>query len=92
MKKKTKWPVVAGIAFIVAFIAAMVYSSAGNNQFHAEVCVTFQGRTVCEKAAAVTTEDAERTATSTACAQLTSGMTSTLQCEQAAPRKVTWTK
>ena len=92
MKKKTKWPVIAGVAFIVIFIAAMVYSSAGNNQFRAEVCVTFEGRTVCRNAAATTEQEAERIGASTACTDLTSGMTSLLQCEQGAPRKVTWKK
>ena len=92
MKKKTKWPVIAGIAFIAIFIAAMVYSSTGNNQFRAEVCVTFEGRTVCRNAASTTMQEAERIGTSTACTDLTSGMTPLMQCEQSAPRKVTWKK
>ena len=35
---------------------------------------------------------AERIGASTACTDLTSGMTALMQCEQAAPRKVTWKK
>jgi hypothetical protein len=90
MKKKTKWPVIAGVAFIIIFITAMVYSSTGNNQYRAEICVTFEGRTVCRNAAATTREEAERIGTSTACTDLTNGMTALLQCEQGAARKVTW--
>jgi len=92
MKKKTPWPVIAGVAFIAIFIALMFYSSAGNNQFRAEVCVTFEGRTVCRNSAATTQQEAERIGTSTACTDLTSGMTALLACEQSAPRKVTWKK
>ena len=54
MKKKTKWPVVIGAAFITLFIAVMVYSSSGNDLYRAEVCVTFEGRNVCRNAAATT--------------------------------------
>ncbi len=84
-----KWPVVAGIVFIGGFIALMAYSSFGT-RVAVEVCVTYDGRTACGKAASEKREEAERTATSMACTQLASGMTSTLQCEQSPQRKVTW--
>lgn len=89
-KKKTKWPVIAGVVFIVVFIAAMVFSSAGNNQYRVEVCVTYEGRKVCRNAAATTKLEAERIGASTACTDLTHGMTELLQCEQNSPRQVTW--
>ena len=89
-QKKTKWPVIAGVVFIVAFIAAMVFSSTGNDQYRAEVCVTFEGRTVCRNSAATTKLEAERIGASTACTDLTAGMTALMQCEQNSPRQVTW--
>ena len=89
-KKKTKWPVIIGAAFIVIFIAVMIFSSAGNNQYRAEVCVTFEGRTVCRNAAATTKLEAERIGATTACTDLTAGMTALMQCEQNSPRQVTW--
>ena len=88
--KKKKWPVIVGVVFIVGFIAAMVLSTGGNNKFRAEVCVTFEGRTVCRNAASATKQEAERIGTDTACTDLTSGMTALMQCQQSAPRKVTW--
>ncbi len=89
-QKKTKWPVIAGVVFIVAFIAAMVFSSTGNDQYRAEVCVTFEGRTVRRNSAATTKLEAERIGASTACTDLTAGMTALMQCEQNSPRQVTW--
>jgi hypothetical protein len=89
-KSKRKWPVIAGVAFILLFIAAMVYTTGGNNTFRCEVCVTFEGRTVCRNGAAPTKEGAERIASDTACTDLSSGMTSLMQCQNNAPRKVTW--
>jgi len=88
-KSKTKWPVIAGIAFIAIFIAAMAYSTLGNAVYHCQVCVTFQGRTVCRDGAAATKEQAERVGSDLACADLTSGMTSLMQCGNT-PRQVTW--
>jgi hypothetical protein len=89
-RSRKKWPVIAGFGFIVAFIAWMALSTLGNAQYHCEVCVTFEGRTVCRNGAATTREQAERIATDGACTDLTSGMTSLMQCQNGADRKVTW--
>ena len=89
-KSKRKWPVSAGVVFIAVFIAALVYTSGGNNAYRCEVCVTFEGRTVCRNGGAPTKMEAERIASDTACTDLSSGMTSLLQCQNNAPRKVTW--
>jgi hypothetical protein len=88
-KPKRKWPVIAGIGFIVVFVGYMAWSTFGNSQQSCEVCVTYNGRSNCGKAAAATREQAERTATDLACNDLEHGMTELLQCENA-PRKVTW--
>lgn len=87
---KVKWPVIAGIAFIAVFIAVMVFTSGGNAKFRCEVCVTYEGRTVCRNGGAVTQTEAVRIASDTACTDLTSGMTQLLQCQNNAPRKITW--
>jgi hypothetical protein len=89
-RKKTKWPVIAGVAFIVIFIAAMAYSTLGNAQQSCEVCITYNGRTNCGSSAAATREQAERAATDIACNSLTHGMTELMQCQQTADRKITW--
>jgi hypothetical protein len=89
-KSKTKWPVIAGIAFIVVFIAAMMYSTLGNNQFRCEVCITFNGQTICRNGAGTSREQAERVATDSACTDLGSGMTQLMQCQNNAPRRVAW--
>ena len=89
-KSKKKWPVIAGIAFNVAFLTAMLMSTGGNAKFRCEVCITFEGRQICRNGAASSQTEAERIAASSACTDLSSGMTSLMQCEQNAPRKVTW--
>lgn len=89
-KPKKKWPVIAGIAFIAIFIAAMAYSTFGNAQLHCEICITYNGRTICRDGAATTKEQAERAATDSACTDLSHGMTELMQCQNNAPRKITW--
>ncbi len=79
-KSKTKWPVIAGIAFIVLFIAVMAYSTFGNASIKCEVCVTYRGKSNCGTSAATTREQAERTALDLACDRLGSGMTELGQC------------
>jgi len=91
-KSKTKWPVVVGVVFIVGFVAAMVLSTGGNNTYRCEVCIDFGNRKVCRNGAAATQAEAERIAASAACTDLSSGMTALMQCEQNAPRTVSWKK
>ena len=88
-KPKTKWPVIAGIVFIVGFIAAMAYSTFGNNGFRCEVCMTYNGRTICRNGAGASQEAAERVARDGACTDLTHGMTELVQCQNS-QAKVTW--
>jgi len=89
-RSKTKWPVIAGLLFIAGFVVMMFYTTRGNAKFRCEVCITFEGRTVCRNGAAPTEEGAIRVASDTACTDLTSGMTSLMQCQNNAPRKITW--
>jgi hypothetical protein len=88
-KSKTKWPVIAGIAFIVVFIAVMAYSTFGNAGFRCEVCMTYNGHTVCKNGAGASQEAAERVARDGACTDLTRGMTELVQCQNS-EAKVTW--
>jgi hypothetical protein len=90
MKSKRKWPVIAGILFIAVFLAALAFTTSGNARYRCEVCVTFGGRTLCRNGAATTQPEAERIARDEACSELSSGMTSLMQCQQSGDTKVTW--
>ena len=89
-KSKTKWPVIAGVAFILIFIGAMAYSTLGNAQVHCEVCITYNGRTKCGNSAATSREQALRAATDLACNGLTANMTELLQCQNSPDQKITF--
>jgi len=85
--KKTVW---LSILFVAAVVGLVVYSTLGTNRFHCEVCVTYQGRTACRTASAQSREQAQRTATENACAQIASGITESNQCENTAPDRIRW--
>jgi hypothetical protein len=85
--KPTVW---IGIAFGVVFVAAVAMSTFRSQPFSCRVCITYNGATDCRSASARTREEAQRAATSTACAQLASGMQESLRCENTPPSSIEW--
>ena len=83
-------PILAAIVFLALVIGALVYSTLGLNQFTCEVCMEYKGRTNCATASGTTQEEAVRTATDTACATISAGMTESIQCSRTPPVSVTW--
>ena len=84
--------VVIGVAFVLAVLAFLVYSSMHIANYRVEVCVAFHGLNQCRIASADTQSDALRSAQSNACALMTSGVTETMQCEHENPTSVKWLK
>jgi len=87
-----KKPVLVGIAIVIVILGVIVYSSFNLASHRVEACVTYKGLTACRTASGSSEEFARRTAISNACAQIISGMTDTIACEQAPPTKVTQLK
>jgi len=84
-----KKPVIVGIVFVVIFLGVIIYSSMNLAGYRVEVCMNFQGRSNCRTASGSTEEFARRTATTNACAEIASGVTESIACEQTVPAKVT---
>jgi len=85
---KRKWPVIAGVIFIAGLFAAMILSTLSTPKYHVEVCMAFNGGTVCRNAAAETQQDAQRKATDLACSDLGAGGFS--PCPNLNPVSVKW--
>ncbi|HUI54002.1 MAG TPA: hypothetical protein VLY04_03465 [Bryobacteraceae bacterium] len=85
--KKTTW---LAIGFGILVLGYLVTSSFHTQPFRCQVCITFKGRSDCRTGAAQTREEALRTATMTTCAQLSSGVTESNQCENTPPDSVSW--
>jgi hypothetical protein len=87
-KRGKKWPVVAGLIFIVGFIVAMLLTTSGESKYHCEVCMSFNGGTVCRNGGAPTKEEAQRIATEAACTDLGAGGFS--NCRNLTPVSLKW--
>lgn len=87
MSRKVKLAV--GIVFVV-LVGIIVFSTMNLSRYECEVCVEFKGRTSCRMAAGSTREEAVRTATDNACADIASGMTDNIACGHTPPKSVRW--
>jgi hypothetical protein len=85
MGKTTK----ATLVFLVLFAGVVLYLSMTIPQHECEVCLTFQGQTVCRTAASGTREASVESATTSACGTLASGMTESIRCQNTPPDRVT---
>lgn len=85
--KATVW---LAIAFGVAVVGYIMVSSFKGERVRVEVCMSFRGRNDCRTASAANRQEALRTAVTNACAQLSSGVIDTNQCETSPPVSVTW--
>lgn len=83
---------IIGIVCLVILAAALYYSTASLAAHRVEVCMEFKGQTSCRTASGSTEQFALRTATTNACATIASGVTDSIACDQATPKKVTWLK
>ncbi len=83
-----KKPVLLGVLLLVAVLGLVVWSSMGLREHRVEVCMTFEGGTVCRIAQGASREAAQRQATDNACAMLTSGVTGSIACAQTRPDSI----
>ena len=83
-----KKPVLIGIVFALLVLGYIVYSSVNLAGHKVEVCMTFNGRTNCRTASGASEEYARRTATTNACADIASGVTDSIACENTPPNSV----
>jgi hypothetical protein len=81
---------ILGIAIVGGLLVVLILTTVPLKQHTAEVCMTFNGRSHCATATGTTREEALRSATSTACAPISSGVTETIACDRTPPTSVTW--
>jgi AhpD family alkylhydroperoxidase len=82
--------VVLAVGFVVAVLAVLVVTTMGTNRYRCEVCISFHDRSACRTAGASSEAQALRAATENACAQIASGVTDSMACENTPPQSVKW--
>jgi len=90
MQKSRIVLVVAVVVFVVAALAAIIYSTMNLQAFTVESCITYNGRSGCGIAAGATREEALGSAATIACSGLASGMTESIECSRAEPDSIRW--
>jgi len=78
------------LIFVVLVLGTIAFSTFKSQPYRCRVCITFNGQTDCRIGAAQTRMEAQRTATTSACAQLSGGVTMTNQCENTPPTSLEW--
>jgi hypothetical protein len=75
------------VAAVLAFAALLLYSTLSGSKTECEVCVSFNGRDNCATARGATETEAERSAQSTACGTIASGMAESINCGSVVPTR-----
>lgn len=83
MKRTTRWAVVAGVIGLVAYV---VVGSMARVERECELCMEFNGQTLCRTGAGATEAEARQAARTAACALLAFDMASSIQCENTVPK------
>jgi hypothetical protein len=68
----------------------MTYSTLKGPSYRAEVCMAYGGKTNCRTVSAKSEQAALRSGAENACAEIASGVTDTMRCEQSEPQSVHW--
>jgi hypothetical protein len=78
------------ILFVLAFIGLLLYATLKGPRYRVTVCVSFAGHSACKTVSARSESAALRSATENACADLASGVTETMRCQQSEPQSIRW--
>ena len=81
---------VLAAVFVAAVIAVVVFTTISTGQYRCEVCMSFEGRTACKTVRAASREQAEQMAIQNVCGEISSGMTSSMQCQATRPDSIRW--
>ena len=75
---------------MVGFLALIAYSTLHGPRYRVEICMSYQGRSACKTVSAKSEPAAVRAGAENACADISSGVTDTMRCEQSEPQSIRW--
>lgn len=78
------------VVFILIVIGLIVWSTTTGKLYRARVCMVYEGRTACKTVTGKSETSTLRGGISNACADIASGVTQTMGCEQTQPQSVQW--
>jgi len=75
------------VAIVLALIA---YSTLHGPRYRVEICMAYQGHSACKTVSARSEEAALRSGRENACADISSGVTDTVRCQNTDPQSIKW--
>jgi len=86
MNKTRKFlSITAGLALLIGY---MLYLTMSAGKVSCEVCIEFHGRVDCRRATGIDEQEAQLTATNTACGLISGGVTDGIACQNTPPRSL----
>jgi len=79
---------VVGTLLGVGFVVALALTTARQARVTCEVCIAYRGRQKCEEVIAVDRAEALMQAISSACSQLSGGVTDGIECNRTRPLSI----
>jgi hypothetical protein len=79
---------VLGLGFTLAVVLLAIFAVRGVRRVNCKVCVTYEQQTVCRNGSGKSKQDAVKSAQRACCAELASGMTESIKCENLQPDSV----
>ena len=76
------------LAAVLGLVALLAWSTLSSQRARCEVCLTFRGNRNCATASAASPNEAARSAQTTACGLLASGMDEGIACDRTEPEVV----
>jgi len=68
----------------------VAYATFHGPRYRVEVCMEFNSRTACRTVSAKSEQAALESGATNACADLVSGVTETMRCQQSPPARIRW--
>ena len=85
MKPALKWSLLLAVLLFMGYV---VYGSMARVEAQCEICLEFNGETVCRRGAGATSEEARMAAQESACGGIASGMSESIRCRNTPPQRV----
>lgn len=75
---------------VVAFLALILYTTLSGPRYRVEVCMSFDSHSACKTVSGKSEDAALRGGITNACADIASGVSETMRCEQQQPQSLKW--
>jgi len=78
------------VVFVLGVVALIAYATLHGPRYRVEICMFYSGQSACKTVSAKSEAAALRSGAENACADISSGVTDTMRCQQSEPKSIRW--